>query len=178
MNKKIYIKSLFIRVLVSIILFLAVSIFVNYSDKNLLLFKNNIYDKTFKFNKISALYKKYFGSVVNKPSPSEVLTVNKEINYNEYNSYKDGVKLSGVGAIYPYKSGIVVFIGEKEDYGNTIIIQGMDGIDYWYGNVEDVNVKLYDYIESDNIIANAKDNTLYVVFMKDGKVLDYEEYIK
>lgn len=176
--KKKYIKSLFTRVLISIILFLIISIFVNSSDKNLLLFKNQVYDQSLKFNKISAFYKKYFGDIVKKPSPSEVLSVSKEISYTSYNAYMDGVKLEGVNVVYPYKSGIVVFIGEKEGYGNTIIIQGMDGIDYWYGNVEDINVKLYDYIESDNIIANAKNSELYVVVMKDGKVLDYEEYIK
>ena len=71
----------------------------------------------------------------------------------------------------------MVFIGEKEEYGNTIIIQGMDEIDYWYSNVENINVKLYDYVESDNIIANTKNNTLYVLFMKNGEVLNYEEYI-
>lgn len=177
MNKK-YIKSLLTRILISIIIFLIISIFVNSSDKNLLLFKNNVYDQSFKFNKISSLYNKYFGNLINKPSPREVLNVSKEISYTSYNVYKDGVKLSGVSVVYPYKSGIVVFIGEKDDYGNTIIIQGMDGIDYWYGNVENPNVKLYDYIESDNIIANAKDGELYAVFMKDGKVLDYEEYIE
>ena len=53
----------------------------------------------------------------------------------------------------------------------------MDGVDYWYSNVSDVNVKLYDYVSSSTVIANAKDNVLYVVFMRDGKSLDYEEYI-
>ena len=69
-----------------------------------------------------------------------------------------------------------MFIGEKEIYGNTIIIQGMDGIDYWYSNVENVSVKLYDYIESSNIIATSKDKTLYVLFMKNGEVLNFEEF--
>lgn len=177
MNKKKYIKSLFVRILISIILFLALSIFVNYSNDNLLLFKNHVYDTSFKFTKISKLYKKYFGNLVSTPSPEEVLSVSKEISYTSYNSYLDGVKLNDVSSVYPFKSGIVVFIGEKDGYGNTIIIQGMDGIDYWYGNVENVNVKLYDYVESDNIIANAQDNTLYLVFTKDGKTLDYEEYL-
>ena len=95
-----------------------------------------------------------------------------------YNAYKDGAKVNDVNVIYPFKSGIVVFIGEKEEYGNTVIIQGMDGVDYWYGNITNLNVKLYDYIESDNIIGEAKDNTLYLLFMKDNKILDYEEYLK
>jgi len=176
-KKKKYVKSLFIRVLISIILFLSISIFVNYSNNNLLLFKNNVYDKSIKFNKISNWYKKYFGDIVKKPNPETVVSVNKEIGYTDYNAYKDGVKLNDVSVVYPFKSGIVVFMGEKEDYGNTIIIQGMDGIDYWYGNVEDVSVKLYDYVESDNIIANAKDGILYLLFMKDGKILDYEGYL-
>ncbi len=176
MKNKKYIKSLIIRVLISIILFLGISIFVKISDKNLLLFKNNVYDKSFKFSKISSLYNKYFGDVL-PPVKENVVNANKTINYKEVNTYKDGAVLTGVDAVYPYKSGIVVFTGEKEDYGNTIIIQGMDGIDYWYGNITDVNVKLYDYVESDNIIGNAKDKKLYVLFMKNGELLKYEEYI-
>ena len=75
------------------------------------------------------------------------------------------------------KSGIVVFIGNKEEYGNTIIIQGMDGVDYWYSNIENVAVKLYDYVDSTNIIGNGIDNKLYVLFMRDNEVLNYEDYL-
>ena len=85
--------------------------------------------------------------------------------------------LNDINNIYPFKSGIVVFIGEKEDYGNTVIIQGMDGIDYWYGNITNLGVKLYDYVETKNIIGQAKDNKLYVLFMKDNKILDYNDYL-
>ena len=175
MNHKKYIKSLFIRILTSIILFLVFSIFVNYSDKNLLFFKRNFYDKTFNFSSFTNLYNKYFGKVLPE---AEDLVVNKsELNYTEVNTYHSGAVLSGVDSVSPFKSGIVVFLGEKEDYGNTIIIQGMDGIDYWYGNVIDVSIKLYDYIESDTVIANAKENKLYVLFMKNGEVLDFEEFV-
>lgn len=159
----------------SIILFLLISVFVNYSNKNLLVFKKYAYDQNLKFTKITKLYNKYFGKVLKevKDTPAS----DTRITYTGVSSYKDGAKLSEVGAIYPYKSGIVVFIGDKEEYGKTIIIQGMDGVDYWYSNVSDVNVKLYDYVSSSTIIANTKDNVLYVVFMRDGKSLDYEEYI-
>lgn len=174
-NRKKYVKSLFIRILLSIILFLVLSIFVNYSDKNLLFFKRNFYDKTFNFSGFTKLYNKYFGKVLPK---AEELVVNKsEMQYTEANTFFDGAVLSGVTTVSPFKSGIVVYIGEKENYGNTIIIQGMDGIDYWYGNVEDINVKLYDYIEANTVIANTTDNKLYVLFMKNGEVLDFEEFI-
>ncbi len=98
-------------------------------------------------------------------------------NYSNYNTYKDGAVINEITTIYPFKSGIVVFIGEKEDYGNTVIIQGMDGIDYWYGNITNLGVKLYDYVETKNIIGQAKDNKLYVLFMKDNKILDYNDYL-
>lgn len=175
MKHKKYIKSLFVRVLISIILFLSISIYVNYSDKNLLLFKKNIYDNTFNFSKINKVYNKYFGDVL--PDADLSMVSKDNLVYKEAQAYKDGVLLTGVNNISLFKSGIVVFIGEKEHYGNTIIVQGMDGIDYWYGNVSDVNVKLYDYIESDTIIANVKDGNLYVVFIKNGEVLNFEEFI-
>ena len=75
------------------------------------------------------------------------------------------------------ESGIVVFIGEKENYGNTIIIQGVDGVDIWYGNTDNTNVKLYDYVEKGSMIAMTKTEDLYLVFQKDGKFLDYKKYI-
>ncbi len=175
MKQKKYVKSLFIRVLVSIILFLSISIFVNYSDKNLLLFKKNIYDNTLNFSKINKIYNKYFGEVL--PETDLNMVSKDELQYKEATAYQDGVLLTEVNNISLFKSGIVVYIGEKEHYGNTIIVQGMDGIDYWYGNVTDVNVKLYDYIESDTVIANVKEGNLYLVFMKNGEVLNFEEFI-
>ena len=153
----------------SIILFLLISVFVNYSNKNLLVFKKYAYDQNLKFTKITKLYNKYFGKVLKEVKETPVSDT--KITYTDVSSYKDGAKLSEVGAIYPYKSG------DKDEYGKTIIIQGMDGVDYWYSNVSDINVKLYDYVSSSTVIANAKDSVLYVVFMRDGKSLDYEEYI-
>ncbi|MDD4188244.1 MAG: M23 family metallopeptidase [Bacilli bacterium] len=175
MIHKKYIKSLLIRILLSIIIFLALSIFVNYSDNNLLFFKKNVYDKSLNFSNFTKIYNKYFGKVLPE---AEDLVVNKStLTYSDVNAYHNGAVLSDVKSVSPFKSGIVVFIGEKDNYGNTIIIQGMDGIDYWYGNVTDISIKLYDYVESDMVIANATSNKLYVLFMKNGEVLNFEEFI-
>ena len=101
MNKKKYIKSLFIRVLLSILLFLVVGILINRSDKFLLFYKNNVYDKNLKFSKLSTAINKIFGK--------------------------------------------------------TLIVD--------------------DYVETKNIIGKAKENKLYVLFMKDNKILDYNDYL-
>lgn len=175
MNKKKYLKSFFIRVLLSVILFLIVGISINRSDKFLLLYKNNVYDKNLSFSFFNNIINKFLGKTLFVDE--NVTSVNKEIKYSSYNSYKDGAVLNNISNVYPFKSGIVVFIGDKEDYGSTVIIQGMDGIDYWYSNISDIGVKLYDYVEDKNIIGNAIDNKLYVLFMKDNKFLDYNDYL-
>ena len=75
------------------------------------------------------------------------------------------------------ESGIIVFIGEKEGYGNVVIVQRVDGVDEWYGNISNVNVKLYDYVKKGDLLGDTSD-ILYLVYKKDGNVLNYEEYFK
>ena len=91
----------------------------------------------------------------------------------------DGVKLtvSDKYLVPNQLSGLVVFIGKKDGYGNTIIIQQANGIDLWYGNIDVTNVKLYEYVEEGTLIGTTKDNILYLVYKKDGKVIDYQKYI-
>ena len=74
------------------------------------------------------------------------------------------------------ENGIVVFIGKKDNYGDTIIIEGTDGIDIWYSNVKS-SLKLYDYVEKGSLVGEALSNDIYLVYKKDGKVLNYEDYI-
>ena len=48
----------------------------------------------------------------------------------------------------------------------------------WYGNIKTVNVKLYDYVEKGSMIGEVSDDTLYLVYAKDNKFLNYEDYLK
>ena len=75
------------------------------------------------------------------------------------------------------ESGIVIFIGERDGYGNTVVIEQIDGIDVYYSNISTDGVTLYDYVEKGSLLGEAKDKTLYLVFQKDGEYLDYKEYI-
>jgi len=36
---------------------------------------------------------------------------------------------------------------------------------------------MYDYLKAGDIVGETLDDKLYIVFMKDGKVLDYKDYI-
>ena len=75
------------------------------------------------------------------------------------------------------ESGIVVFMGNKEGYGNTIIIEQINGIDVWYSNINTNDIKLYDYIEKGKLLGEVAGKKMYMVFQKDGKVLNYKDYI-
>ena len=74
-------------------------------------------------------------------------------------------------------SGVVIFLGEKEDYGNTLIVQQENGIDVWYSNINFSNISMYEYLEKGRYIGEANGDIIYLLFQKDGKFLDYKEYI-
>jgi stage IV sporulation protein FA len=44
-------------------------------------------------------------------------------------------------------AGIVRFAGEKDGLGKTVIIQHSDQTESWYGNLESINVNLYEYVD-------------------------------
>ena len=143
-------------------------------------FYKQVYGTNFSFSKINNLYNKYIGKldIVDKVATTEPV-FSEKLEYKKEEKYKDGVSLSvNKNYLVPIQeSGVVVFIGEKEDYGNTVIIQRLDGIDQWYGNISNTDLKLYDYVKTGDLLGEA-DGTLYLVYRKNGKTLNYEDYIK
>ena len=103
----------------------------------------------------------------------------EKLTYEKANIYKDGVelKVDNNYLVPTIESGIVVFIGNKDGYGNTVIIEQINGVDVWYSNINAKDIKLYDYIEKGKLLGEVVDQKLYMVFQKDGKILDYKEYI-
>lgn len=179
--KSKYISFLFTRTLLAIIVILVSAIYVNMNDKNLKNYKEKLFEKSLSFNKISKSYNKVFGKVlpleIEKGTTKTVF--NDGLSYSKIDKYENGFKLDMTSnAVTSLYDGIVVFIGNKDNYKNTVIVQGSDGVDIWYGNVSNVSVTLYDYITKDTIIGEAADNTLYLVFNKENEYLGYEEYLK
>ena len=144
---------------------------------------NKVFNSNFSFAKISKWYKDKFGNVVPiddiVPSKDSVSVFKEDLKYSSDSLYKDGVKLTvEENYLIPViESGVVVFIGEKEGYGNSVIIQQSNGIDTWYSNVSNTSLKLYDYVEKGSLLGEVNGNYLYLVFQKDGKFLNYKDYI-
>ena len=152
--------------------------------KNVLI-KNTIYTKLYKnnisFAYIKNLYNKYIGNILPLQNTLKEKQVFKEkLEYKELSKYDNGIKLtlSESYSIPIIMGGIVIFSGEKENFGNTIIIQQSNGINTWYGNLSNTNMKLYDVVEDNQIIGEAKNNELYMLFEKDGEYIDYKEVLK
>lgn len=177
-----YLRNLIIRCLTVIILFLLLAITCKSNNTYKDLIVTNLYEKNLSFTKIKKLYTKYLGGIIPLEKVTENMTqvFNENLEYTNDSIYQDGVKLEVVDKyLVPIiEEGLVVYIGEKENYGNVIIIEGIDGIDIWYGNIENTTVKLYDYVEKNTYLGQTKDNKLYLVYSKEGEFLNYKEHLK
>jgi len=170
----------FIKLLISVVITLVVLILIKSSSSFKNEFYKHVYSNNISFTKLKKIYNKYIGdsNIIDKVVKTETV-FNEKLIYEYQEKYLDGVKLNVTSNyLVPInESGIVVFIGKKEGYNNTIIIQRIDGIDEWYGNIENVNVKLYDYVKKGDLLGEVN-NELYLVYKKDGNVLNYEKYLK
>lgn len=178
---KANIKKTISKCLLTIIIFLLGMISVKSSIKAKQLINKNIYTESISFTKYKKIYDKYLGNIlsIDKVVYEEQPVFSEKITYSEIHEYKDGAVLT-VNENYMVpclKSGIVVYIGEKEEYGNTLVLEQEDGIDVFYSNIETSGIKLYDYISQGEYIGQVKTNKLYLIFQKEGKVLSYKDYI-
>lgn len=177
-----YLRSLILRSLTVIVLFLILAIMSKSSQTYKDLIVSNLYEKNFSFTKVKNLYTKYLGGIVplDKIVADTTPVFNEELEYLNDSIYYDGAKLEVIDKyLVPIiEEGMVVYIGEKENYGNVVIIEGIDGVDIWYGNMETTTVELYDYVEKSTYLGQTKDNNLYLVYSKDGEFLNYKEYLK
>ncbi len=147
--------------------------------------KKFVYQDNISFSKINEWYDKYLGGVL--PFDLKIKDDNTQLVFNDtkdafkkQEAYKDGVKIDVDKGylVTAMNSGIIVYIGEKEGYSKVIIVQQVDGIDLWYGNVTNTNHKLYDYVEKGDVLGEVVDDKLYLVYQSKGEFLDYKEYLK
>ena len=151
------------------------------NDNNM---RNKIYKKIYNNNLSFAYFKNTYNKYIGNIIPFQNIFVQRKVfsqklQYRSLSKYNKGIKLT-LSDNYPIpalKGGIVIFNGRK-DYKNTIIIQQSDGIDVCYSNISNTNLKLYDYIDDDTIIGEAKNNKLFLTFYKDGVEIDYKEVFK
>lgn len=168
--KKNNIISSILSKLFTVIIFTMIVIILcncNKTFKNFII--NDVLNNSMNFSYTNKIIDKFTDIFKN----NKTQVVFKEENKSEI--YKDGIKYysSNNSDVLLKDSGIVTYIGNKEGYGNTIIIQQSNGYYAWYGNVKE-SIKLYDYIESGEKIGTTVENYYYYVLYKDDKPITNE----
>ena len=175
-NIRFYIYKIFIVVFIVVI----GSLITRKSSRIKANIYKKVYDEHINFAFINSFYNKYVGEIVPfKDIINDQEVFNEKISYKELNQFDNGIKLT-LDDNYPIpiiKKGIVIYIGNKDNLNKTVIVEDENGVDISYGNLDTINVKLYDYVKENDLLGMAKDNTLYLLFQKGDKYLDYKEYI-
>lgn len=173
-------KNIVLRVLITIIVTLILLIGFKMNNNFKKTFYHYVYEENFPFSVVKNFLQEKFGtSLTFDKIVTDEEVFNEKLSYKNKSLYHDGVKLtvSSEYMIPSLESGIVVYIGEKENYKQVVIVQQMNGVDVWYGNIKQANVKLYDYVEKGSLIGQVDNKTLYLVFQKEGKFVDYQSYL-
>ena len=173
-------KNIVLRVLITIIVTLILLIGFKMNNNFKKTFYHYVYEENFPFSVVKNFLQDKFGtSLTFDKIVTDEEVFNEKLSYKDKSLYHDGVKLtvSSEYMIPSLESGIVVYIGEKENYKQVVIVQQMNGVDVWYGNIKQANVKLYDYVEKGSLIGQVDNKTLYLVFQKEGKFVDYQSYL-
>lgn len=177
-----YVDFLIARVLISVVLFFIAVILMNTTKVAHGFIKDTVLKENISFSAIKNVYNKYFGNVLPFEDilKDDQTVFDEKLSYESIANYKDGYELTvKKNYLVPVvNSGIVVFIGEKEGYGNTVIIQGIDEVDYWYSNVTNLSCSLYDYVNKGTYLGTADGEKMYMVFKKGSEFLEYDEVIE
>ncbi len=170
------------KILIIVIITLVVLILLKKDSEFKKTFYSNIYENNISFTSINKWYQEKFGSPIpfsdfldNSLKP----VFDEQITYTKASKYKDGVCLNvSKNYLVPaLESGMVIFIGKKNGFKDIVIIEGDDGVDIWYSNIGNLNVKMYDYVNKGGLLGEALSDKIYMLFEKDGKFEDYKKYL-
>ncbi|MBV7505978.1 M23 family metallopeptidase [Bacillus sp. sid0103] len=194
----------FFKILSSVLLFLVVAIlFRNHSAafdpaRDVV---TKTMDKDFKFATVSNWYESKFGKpLALLPFSDKDEVGKKEVAETEFsvpamgkileNFEKNGQGImieTGKGApVQTINDGFVMFAGVKDGLGKTVIIQHADKTETWYGNLDEIKVKLYEYVEKRTVVGTVSDSTsddkskgkYYFAIKKDDAFIDPIQVIR
>lgn len=157
------------KILASVLLFLVVAILFRNQSAALDPARDYIaktMDKDFQFAAVSEWYENKFGKPLallpfsegDKTEKNEELqkgavpVSGKMLENFEKNGQGIMIETAKDAPVQTINGGNVVFAGLKEDIGKTVIIQHSDGTETWYGNLNDIKVKLFDYAEKRTVV--------------------------
>ena len=136
-----------------------------------------MFEKNFNFASFKKWYQKIGGKENIKENTQMVFYENDSLDEEKRSDNGYDVLVKSDSHITAFSGGVVVFVGNKDVYNKTVIVQGSDGYDIWYANLNEINIKMYDYVSKDDIIGSANEKYTYII-TKDNKYYSYDEYKK
>lgn len=171
--------SFFNKLMIAIMIGLVSLIIMEYSPKFKSFMNDNVLNDNLSFGYFSKLYNKYFGDILPNNNDKTVSVFEEKLLYETKENYFKGYKLtvSNNYLVPALNDGVVVFIGEKDEYGSVIVVEQSDGVNTIYGNINISSIKLYDEVKKGSFIGETKNDILYIVLEKEGEYLDIETYL-
>lgn len=194
----------FFKILASVLLFLVIAILFRNQAAVLDPARDMIVkamDKDFKFATVSNWYEDKFGKpLALLPFSEEDQAGKKEEAENTSavevsgklleNFQKNGqgimIETQKGAPVQVINDGFVTFAGVKDGLGKTVIIQHSDASETWYGNLEEIKVKLYEYIDKRTVVGTVSASTgddktkgkYYFAIKKDDDFIDPIQVIR
>jgi stage IV sporulation protein FA len=170
------------KFLILLICFLLIAIGCKYNSSFRQKVHYYLYEDNLAFSNFRNFYNKYLGDVfpLKSVGTDTVSVFSEDLQYSSISKYLNGYSLSvSQNYLVPaINSGIITYIGEKDDFGNVVIVLGEDGVSIWYGNIENINFKLYDSVLVGDFIGEVSDQKLLLSFFDGNKYLEYDDYMK
>ncbi|WP_100402217.1 M23 family metallopeptidase [Bacillus sp. FJAT-42315] len=179
------------KALASLILVLAVAIMFKQSSSPSLegqAWMKEVMEKEFQFSKAAEWYEKTLGEplpftvdgwtekekVVNEQAEYAVPVSGKVIEDFQTNGRGLMVEAGLNEGVKAIKDGTVLFVGQKEEFGQTVIVQHADNSESWYGHVANPSVQPYEKVAAGSVLAQLAPNeqTFYLAIKKDGIFVD------
>jgi stage IV sporulation protein FA len=160
-------ESFFFKILLSLCLFLVIAVMFKHPSARLDTARNFVKDNMsheFEFASISTWYENAFGKpIAFLPTEQGTETVDSGEGYampasgkiaETFEANGEGIILeTGKGSkVEAINEGVVIFAGEKEGIGKTVVIQHANKTESWYGQLEKIDVKLYDLVKKGNVV--------------------------
>lgn len=193
LNREIEGNTFILRLLSSILLVSLVAIIFQFQQKNFIVIQNKIVDVfegEFQFAKVGNWYESTFGEPLTFLTSDKVLDNHSEVIQTS-GKVLENFQVNGQGImiettvtkVEAFEEGLVIYAGEKDDLGKTVIVQNVDGSETWYGQLDGISVDVYDEVKKGDEIAvtsvkdNSENGTYYLAIKKNNEFIDPNQVI-
>lgn len=140
---------------------------------------HRIMSQQFPFLTFKQTYESVFGSAVpfllhDDGNYTDVIQVAEESSFLtgaivERTTQGWWVQVANQTAVKNPDNGFVLFCGNQDPYGKTIIIQLENNREMWIGHIEKCDVPMYSFIQKGEHIGKSKDNLLFIALKHEGQ---------